>query len=94
MALHERSPDSAVQTQDSANDHWHHHPADTVLETLETARQDGLDSGEAAARLEQYGRNALPNREPPTLLGVIAHQFKSPLIYILIAAGEIGRAHV
>ncbi len=59
---------------------------DESLSKLESSRE-GLSSAEAAKRIENYGKNLLPGKEPPSLLKVLLHQFKSPLIYILLAAG-------
>ncbi|WP_067047437.1 cation-translocating P-type ATPase [Methanofollis ethanolicus] len=50
---------------------------------------EGLSRGEAARRLALYGRNALPERAPPSFLTVFLRQFKSPLIFILIIAGTV-----
>jgi len=52
----------------------------------------GLDAGEAAARLERFGRNALPRAEPPGLATIFLRQFKSPLMYVLLAAAVISAA--
>jgi len=46
----------------------------------------GLTQDEAAARLEQYGRNTLPQSKPPGIATVFLRQFVSPLIYVLVAA--------
>lgn len=46
----------------------------------------GLTSAEAHTRLQQYGPNALPEKPPKTLGQRFLLQFKSPLIYILLAA--------
>jgi P-type Ca2+ transporter type 2C len=59
---------------------------DASLRKLESTRE-GLSSKEAEKRIEKYGRNLLPGKEPPSLFKVVIHQFKSPLIYILLAAG-------
>jgi len=47
---------------------------------------NGLDPQQVEERRKEFGRNALPARTPPTLLDIILHQFKSPLIYILLVA--------
>jgi P-type Ca2+ transporter type 2C len=57
-----------------------------ALDRLESTKE-GLSSQDSASRIEKYGKNILPGKEPPSLIKVILHQFKSPLIYILIAAG-------
>ncbi|MGD9019702.1 MAG: cation-transporting P-type ATPase, partial [Desulfuromonadales bacterium] len=70
---------------------WHAlHEAD-VLARTRSCRQ-GLTSGEAAARLGQYGPNLLPGKSPPGLATIFVHQFLSPLIYILIVAGLVSLA--
>ena len=59
-----------------------------VLAALETS-VSGLAAGEAARRLERYGRNSLPHAAPPGVLAVFVRQFLSPLIYILLAAAVV-----
>jgi len=49
----------------------------------------GLSQAEATARLQRYGRNALPVAEPPGIIRVCLHQFASPLIYVLVAAALV-----
>lgn len=49
----------------------------------------GLTSEEAAKRLAQYGSNVLPKPKPTPLVLLFLHQFKSPLIYILLAASGV-----
>ncbi|MEH0884566.1 cation-transporting P-type ATPase [Enterobacter sp. UNJFSC 003] len=60
----------------------------TVDETLANIHStpDGLSSTEAAARLQQYGENALPQKPgKPAWLRFLAH-FNDVLIYVLLAA--------
>jgi len=52
----------------------------------------GLGETEAAVRLREFGRNALPEKKPPLLALIFLHQFFSPLIYILLAAGTVSLA--
>src|SRR3989344_267434 len=56
-----------------------------VLAELRTSEQ-GLSPDEAAKRLREGGRNALPVQRPDPLWLIFARQFESPLIYILLAA--------
>ncbi len=58
------------------------------LEELDSSK-DGLSSREAEKRLEKNGRNELPGKKKARLWKVIIEQLKSPLIYILIAAGIV-----
>ncbi|MCX7806016.1 MAG: HAD-IC family P-type ATPase [Planctomycetota bacterium] len=67
---------------------WHSMEPEKVLEALEASR-DGLSPAEAARRLAEYGENALPGREPPSVFIIFLRQFKSPLIYILLAAAGV-----
>ncbi|HDS64110.1 MAG TPA: HAD family hydrolase [Methanofollis liminatans] len=67
---------------------WHALPIDETYERLSTGSH-GLSTEEAARRQRQYGKNSLPTARPPGLAEIILHQFKSPLIYILLAAGVI-----
>ncbi|MGD8617903.1 MAG: HAD-IC family P-type ATPase [Gammaproteobacteria bacterium] len=66
-------------------------PAEEVLAGLHGS-PNGLGHAEAAARLQRYGRNALPVVEPPGLALVFLHQFTSPLIYVLLAAALVSLA--
>jgi magnesium-transporting ATPase (P-type) len=67
---------------------WHATPDEQVFKKLQ-ASTGGLTLPQVEERQLEFGRNSLPAREPPTLLEVILHQFKSPLIYILLVAGAI-----
>jgi P-type Ca2+ transporter type 2C len=67
---------------------WHALTGEDVLERLETTT-DGLASDEVPKRQERFGRNLLPAPEPPGVLEILLHQFKSPLIYILLVAGAV-----
>ncbi len=63
-------------------------PSGAVGPRHNTASQPltGLSSDEAAARLQQFGPNALPQKPPPPLWRRFLRQFRSPLIYILLFA--------
>jgi Ca2+-transporting ATPase len=61
---------------------------DDVCAALETSAT-GLSSAEASARLTRFGRNELPQGEPPSVARVFLRQFLNPLIYILLAAAAI-----
>ncbi|MDD5049137.1 MAG: cation-transporting P-type ATPase, partial [Methanoregulaceae archaeon] len=70
---------------------WHALPIDEVYEKLSSG-PGGLSCEEAAHRLEQFGPNELPARRPPGIITIFLHQFKSPLIYILLVAAVISFA--
>ena len=54
-----------------------------------STRATGLGIDEAASRRQRYGANALPGKTPPGLFEYILRQFKSPLIYVLVAAALV-----
>lgn len=67
---------------------WHSEPADRALDRLGT-RADGLDSEDAAVRLERHGPNRLPEgRRRSTSERITAH-LKNLLILVLIAAALV-----
>lgn len=70
---------------------WHAVPEEQVLVKLQTDLR-GLSPAQVEERQREFGRNTLPERKPPTLVEIILHQFKSPLIYILLIAGAIALA--
>ncbi len=64
---------------------WQALSAEEALEVLDSGR-GGLTAAAAAERLERYGENRLPRRETTPPLVVYLRQFKSPLVYLLLAA--------
>jgi Ca2+-transporting ATPase len=60
-----------------------------VAAALTTQPDRGLSVGEAAARLEKFGPNALPRPARRSLGMVFLRQFASPLIYVLFFAAVI-----
>jgi len=58
---------------------------EAVLDALNSSLH-GLSHREAVIRVEKYGRNTLPKAKLPGIGVVFLHQFKSPLIYVLVAA--------
>ncbi|MGH6660037.1 MAG: HAD-IC family P-type ATPase, partial [Rhodospirillales bacterium] len=67
---------------------WHAAARDEVLSALASDR-DGLDAEEAARRRQAHGANVLPRPKPPSLFVIYLRQFRSPLIYILLAAAGV-----
>ena len=67
---------------------WHALEEEDLFEKLRSSFH-GLTSQEAALRLADYGPNALPVQEGPGIGTIFLHQFKNPLIYILLAAALI-----
>ncbi len=67
---------------------WHLLAESEVLAKVQSTHH-GLSEQEVAERLAEFGPNSLPEKKPPGLLVIFLHQFLSPLIYILLAAGGI-----
>ncbi len=67
---------------------WYQITIEQVFSELQTS-SDGLSEQEAALRLRQYGPNALPEVKPPSKWQVFINQFRSPLVYILLAVSFI-----
>ena len=79
-----RAKDTLVSTP-------HAFPADEILAAHQSTRH-GLTQAEASARLEQNGPNSLPESKPAGIGLVFFHQFKSPLIYVLLVAALLSVA--
>src|SRR5215469_13752035 len=66
---------------------WHAMSPAEVVNRLATNSETGLDLPEAAARLQKYGPNRLPEgRKQGPLAKFFAH-FNNTLMYVLLAAG-------
>ena len=67
---------------------WHHRPAKKVLTQLGSA-PTGLSTAEAARRLAQDGPNELQEATHISGWRILARQFKSVVVWVLIAAGVL-----
>ncbi len=70
---------------------WYSRPVDEVLAEV-AATPAGLSEEEASRRLARDGANKLPEGRRPSFLSAVADQFRSPLIYILVAAAVLSLA--
>ncbi|MCC5943529.1 MAG: HAD-IC family P-type ATPase [Bernardetiaceae bacterium] len=70
---------------------WHKADLQEIFKQLESSEK-GLSTSQAQERMAREGKNVLPQGKKVTIWQVIWHQFKSPLIYVLIAAGVISIA--
>ena len=75
----------AEETRPTSSLAWHAQRVDVVLRTFATTTS-GLSRGEAALRLNSYGRNELQAFERTSAWHTLAAQFKNVLIVILLAA--------
>ena len=67
---------------------WHALDVEEVAVRLGTA-PPGLAQAEVEARLVRFGENQLEEVPPPSNLTILVNQFRSPLIYILLAAALV-----
>lgn len=67
---------------------WHASPATQCL-AAKGSSAEGLTAAEAAARLQRFGHNVLPRATRPGWGIVFLRQFRSPLIYMLLAAAAV-----
>jgi P-type Ca2+ transporter type 2C len=74
--------------QTGENDLWHALQPEAVIAAHQTSAH-GLSEIESQRRLEEYGPNLLPEKGPTSVLVIVARQFASPLIYILVAAAVV-----
>jgi magnesium-transporting ATPase (P-type) len=86
-ADHEATDDEAADHEAAERD-WHAVEVAEVLSLLEVTSA-GLSRNEVHRRLEQWGPNRLDDEQPDHLITVVLRQFRSPLIYILLAASAI-----
>jgi len=67
---------------------WYQQDHQQALDALQSS-ETGLTSQEAQDRLAQCGPNKLADDEQISRLQILLHQFKSPLIYILLIAALV-----
>jgi Ca2+-transporting ATPase len=67
---------------------WHSLPVAEVLRRLESS-PDGLDADEARRRMERYGPNRLTRAAKVSALSILASQFKSLVVLLLVAAALV-----
>ncbi len=71
---------------------WHACEAGEAVQRLASDASRGLTAAQVRERLAEHGPNALPEAPPRPLWRTLAHQFKSPLIYILFVAAVLAVA--
>jgi len=77
--------DTAAQHDAPGRPPWHTVEPDAIVLRLQTSPQ-GLSQDEARRRLERDGPNQLAETPPTSPFVILLHQFRSLLIYILVAA--------
>ncbi|WP_246480394.1 cation-translocating P-type ATPase [Inhella gelatinilytica] len=71
---------------------WHALSEAAAAAALQVEPRQGLNAAQVAERRAQHGRNALPEPPPRSMVSLAAHQFRSPLIYLLLAAALLALA--
>jgi cation-transporting P-type ATPase F len=71
------------------SEHWHHLPAEEVIDLLDTDPKQGLDIFEIQHRQERFGFNALTPQKGKSPFERFLLQFKNPLVIILLVASLI-----
>jgi potassium/sodium efflux P-type ATPase len=67
---------------------WYRSEVEEVFKELQTSEK-GLSEVEAKDRFDKEGPNKLPEGKGLSRLEILLHQFKSPLIYILLVAAVV-----
>ncbi|HEY5598831.1 MAG TPA: HAD-IC family P-type ATPase [Kiloniellales bacterium] len=67
---------------------WHTLSGEETLHALASTTA-GLSDADAAARRAAFGPNVLPRRQRPGIATIYLHQFKNPLVYLLLAATAV-----
>lgn len=68
---------------------WHSLSWREVIKKLNSDPKKGLSEKEAEFRLKKFGKNKLPEKKALSKIEIFSHQFRSPLIYILIIVGIV-----
>jgi magnesium-transporting ATPase (P-type) len=68
---------------------WHSLDDDRAAVLLAVDAERGLDLDEVVRRREAFGDNTLPEPRRRSMLSVFLHQFRSPLIYLLLVAAAL-----
>ena len=77
-----------MKISNGVNDMWHSQTLPEIFKALHSS-EHGLTREKAAKRLKEYGKNYLPEGKGDSILVIFLRQFRSPLIYILVAASMI-----
>mgnify|MGYP001809797798 CR=1 FL=1 len=75
----------------AASPDWATLPVAEIIQQLDSS-EGGLTASEAALRLARDGSNHLPEPKSKPLIGVVLDQFRSPFIYLLLAAAGVSLA--
>lgn len=85
-------PDATADDAPHDTRQIHALPVPEVLGRFGTVPHTGLTEAEARARLARFGGNVIAARERAGALGLLLHQFASPVVYLLAAAAALSLA--
>lgn len=85
---HPFATDLEAKRASSGASPWYAMEPDAIALALDTS-SSGLSQGEARGRLKRDGPNMLAETPPTSPWVILLHQFRSPLIYILLTAAVI-----
>lgn len=71
---------------------WHQLSKEQTLESFKVTADTGLSSKKISELRSEHGFNELPESETRSIFSIFLQQFKSPLIYLLLAAAVIAFA--
>jgi magnesium-transporting ATPase (P-type) len=74
------------------NHNWHAMELEALLQQLKIDPEPGLQAAEVEDRLAKHGPNELEEEAATSQWVLFFHQFKSPLIYVLLAAAVVAGA--
>ncbi len=80
------SPTTALGRASRLQAGWQARPASAIVRELDSDATSGLPSAVAQARLARDGPNRLREARRPAPLRILLRQFRSPLVYVLLAA--------
>lgn len=63
--------------------------SEEVQQKLKTDAKKGLPADEIRQRLREYGPNAITEEETISVFKLLIHQFKSPIVYLLVFAAAL-----
>ncbi|WP_069130294.1 cation-translocating P-type ATPase [Rhodohalobacter halophilus] len=79
------SSSESITTESS----WFNLDIENALKNQGSSYHEGLTADEAKNRLDQFGPNEIETQKGMTKWEILLHQFKDPLIYILLAAAFV-----
>lgn len=78
-----------IKIEDLKNTKWHSTDTEDIIDRLKTSSEKGLTNQEAETRLQEFGKNVLPEGKKRSSLMLFLSQFNNILIFLLFAAAVI-----